>query len=402
MTTTIRIALKWGSIVWMIASLTGPAFSQDTAKEVATVESQIASMLQEFKAAQTEFLSALRSASGIEEQKWLEAQNPTREFARRFMEIADQNRKNAASAQALVWVASHVNRFDSSEVATWTEAVDALTEHHIRRDALEPLLLLLADSWSPKGEKLLRQAIAESPHRKVQGKARLGLARFLVRKSQLAEILQRTDNENDAAQLLDFIGRDWAQELRTFKPGQATSEAEGLLEEISENFADVANYPTTLGRTAEGELYELKHLAVGKVAPDIEGEDVDGKAMKLSDFRGKVAVVVFWGFWCGPCRAMLPQERALVKTYENQPFVLLGVNSDQDRERTQGLLEKAQITWRCWWDGGGLYGPIATQWNVRAWPEIYVIDQQGLIRFKGVRGRKLDDAVESLLTPRLP
>lgn len=297
MKTTVRFALMWGSYVWIVAWLNGGAFSQETAKEDATVEAQIASMLQEFKAAQTEFLSALRSAPGIEDQKRLEAQSPTREFARRFMEIADQNRKNPASAQALVWVASHVNRFDSSQVATWTDAIDALAERHIRCDALEPLMLILADSLSPRGEKLLRQAIAESPHRSVQGKARLGLARFLVRKSQLGELLQRSGNEDDTAQLVDLIGRDWIEELRTFEPAQATSEAEGLLAEISEKFADVASYPTTLGRTAEGELYELKHLSVGKVAPEIEGEDVDGKAMRLSDFRGRVVVLEFWGNW---------------------------------------------------------------------------------------------------------
>ena len=99
---------------------------------------------------------------------------------------------------------------------------------------------------------------------------------------------------------------------------------------------------------------------------------------------------------------MFPHERSLVKRLEGKPFTLIGINSDQDREKLKELMEKEEITWRSFWDGGSTNGPIATRWNVRAWPATYVIDQEGIIRFKGVRGTKMDDAVESLLTPRLP
>ncbi len=53
----------------------------------------------------------------------------------------------------------------------------------------------------------------------------------------------------------------------------------------------------SLGEEAGGELYELRHLRVGNVAPDIEGEDLDGKAFRLSEYRGKVVVIDFWGNW---------------------------------------------------------------------------------------------------------
>ena len=95
--------------------------------------------------------------------------------------------------------------------------------------------------------------------------------------------------------------------------------------------------------------------------------------------------------------AMYPHERSLVKRLANEPFALLGVNSDSDREALKGVLEAENITWRSFWDGGNTSGPIATRWNVSGWPTIYVLDHKGVIRYKGVRGKNMDEAVDTLL-----
>jgi len=94
---------------------------------------------------------------------------------------------------------------------------------------------------------------------------------------------------------------------------------------------------------------------------------------------------------------MYPHERSLVKRLAGKPFVLLGINSDNNRETLKTVLEEEEITWRSWWDGGSTGGPIATQWNVSGWPTIYVLDHTGTIRYKGVRGESMDDAVDTLL-----
>ena len=94
---------------------------------------------------------------------------------------------------------------------------------------------------------------------------------------------------------------------------------------------------------------------------------------------------------------MYPHERSLVKRLAGQPFALLGINSDQDREGLKTVLEEEKITWRSWWDGGNTSGPIATKWNVSGWPTIYILDAEGVIRFKGARGEKMDKAVNTLL-----
>lgn len=132
------------------------------------------------------------------------------------------------------------------------------------------------------------------------------------------------------------------------------------------------------------------------MAPDISGEDVDGRPFKLSDYRGKVVVLVFWGHWCGPCRSMYPGERALVEKFAGRPFALLGVNSDENRSQVKELMKKGDVTWRAWYDGQE--GPIAKAWNVSGWPTVYVLDSKGVIRRQesGVSAA-LEATVEAML-----
>ena len=94
---------------------------------------------------------------------------------------------------------------------------------------------------------------------------------------------------------------------------------------------------------------------------------------------------------------MYPHERSLVKRLEGQPFALIGINSDRDREALKKVMKKQGITWRSFWNGGSTQGPISSAWNVRGWPTIYVLDHNGVIRYKNVRGEKMDVAVDALL-----
>ena|SRR5438067_13075669 len=97
---------------------------------------------------------------------------------------------------------------------------------------------------------------------------------------------------------------------------------------------------------------------------------------------------------------MYPHERSLVKRLEGKPFALVGVNSDRDRAALKKVMEKEDITWRSFWNGGGTRGPISTRWAVRAWPTLYLIDHEGVIRKKwvGSPGNKvLDREIDKLV-----
>jgi hypothetical protein len=96
---------------------------------------------------------------------------------------------------------------------------------------------------------------------------------------------------------------------------------------------------------------------------------------------------------------MYPHERSLVKRLEGKPFALVGVNSDRDKAELKKAMEKENITWRSFWNGG-TGGPISTRWGVQGWPTLYLIDHKGVIRHKhvGSPGDKvLDDEIDKLV-----
>jgi hypothetical protein len=89
-----------------------------------------------------------------------------------------------------------------------------------------------------------------------------------------------------------------------------------------------------------------------------------------------------------------------VEKYKDQPFAIVGINSDPDREALKPVLEKEKITWRSFWNGEkGTSGPISKAWNVKGWPTLYVIDAKGVIRYKSVGANEdaIDEAIEKAL-----
>lgn len=148
--------------------------------------------------------------------------------------------------------------------------------------------------------------------------------------------------------------------------------------------------------------YVIENLTPGRVAPNIAGTDTDGETFSLEDYRGKVVALVFSGHWCGPCRVEYPFQRAMVSLYEdmNEDAVLLSVNSDPVLDTIQAVKVRESLAYRTWWDGHGevsTEGPIATDWRVTAWPTIYILDAEGVIRFVHKRGADMIAAVDELL-----
>ena len=92
---------------------------------------------------------------------------------------------------------------------------------------------------------------------------------------------------------------------------------------------------------------------------------------------------------------MVPHERSLVEKFQDRSFVLVGVNSDPEREIAQDAQAKHAMTWRSWWDGSD--GPIAADWKIKFFPTTYVIDSKGVIRYANLRGAELEQAIDTLL-----
>jgi len=137
---------------------------------------------------------------------------------------------------------------------------------------------------------------------------------------------------------------------------------------------------------------------IGQPAPEIDGVDLDGVPMKLSEFRGKVVALSFWANWCGHCRDLFPHEKELVEKNKDRPFALLGVNADDSREEAKAVHDKNRLTWRSFHIGDP-GGPVPRQWAIGGWPTIYLVDATGKIRyrFEGKQPGNVDRAVATLL-----
>ena len=93
-------------------------------------------------------------------------------------------------------------------------------------------------------------------------------------------------------------------------------------------------------------------------------------------------VLSFWASWCGPCMQMVPSEIKLTERMKGKPFALVGVNGDAVKGDAKRAVGKENISWPSFWSKEGSDGPVPTIWNIQGWPTVYVIDQNGVIRFK--------------------
>lgn len=137
--------------------------------------------------------------------------------------------------------------------------------------------------------------------------------------------------------------------------------------------------------------------AIGDEAPEIYGDDLEGHALSLSDYRGKVVLLVFWAHWCSLCREQFGHYHEIVERMSDRPFVLLGVNCDPEREFIERQKIPHGINWRSWWDGAAVGGPVTTAWRLEGLPGVILIDHEGVVRRRSLRGVDLDDAIEELI-----
>jgi peroxiredoxin len=257
-------------------------------------------------------------------------------------------------------------------------------------------MLAMAAIFSPavETEELLRLALEKSPHEKVRGYACLYLGKHLERLGVMAAAVRADPDKAKEAEV--ELGKELIETLLGAQPEQYTRAAEQQYQRVQSDFAKIAFINSTLGDRAAASLFALRNLTAGKQAPEISALNLDGNPMKLSDFRGKVVVLVFTGHWCGPCRAMYPEERELMAHLRGKPFTFVGVNTDRDRDAFLKVRKEEELTWP-WWFDGGTDGPITTRWNIEAFPTTFVLDQEGIIRHRGLRGEELKSAVEKLL-----
>jgi thiol-disulfide isomerase/thioredoxin len=309
------------------------------------------------------------------------------------LSLAEAHPRTPAAAEALQFVVRTARAGPSDHSA---RAITILARDHVQAEGMGEFggFLFYFFHW-PEAERLLRAVAERHPRRDQRAHATYWLAQYLRHQARMVRRLrddpeQRRNNEESyGSEALGAV-------LRDKDPEALDRQVEALLERITTDFGNVKSGGRTLGEIARCELFALRSLKVGQVAPEIVGRDAEGNGFRLSDDRGKVVVLTFCGDWCGPCRAMYPHLRALVERLEGRPFALLSVDTDADVETLRSAIREGQVTWRCWWDGG-TEGPITTAWGVSSFPTIFVLDARGVIRYRDLRGPDLDRAVDGLL-----
>jgi peroxiredoxin len=147
----------------------------------------------------------------------------------------------------------------------------------------------------------------------------------------------------------------------------------------------------------KAKLEAAQPLAPGKVAPDFELPNPDGKMVKLSDYRGKYVLIDFWASWCGPCRQENPHVVAVYEKYKDHGFDILSVSLDRDRDKWLAAIEKDKLTWSGHVSDLKFWNCEAAQlYKVSSIPFTVLIDKEGKIIATRLRSFQLEQTLKSI------
>ena len=161
--------------------------------------------------------------------------------------------------------------------------------------------------------------------------------------------------------------------------------------------ASIKNLPAGLAYAESLEI--IKKTIVGAIAPDFTQNDPNGNPVKLSSFRGKYVLVDFWASWCGPCRGENPNVVNAFNMYKDKGFTVLGVSLDDEKGEKNWLnaIEKDGLAWTQVSDLKGWNNEVSKAYGIRSIPQNLLIDPNGVIVGKNLRGPALLEKLAEIL-----
>ncbi len=330
----------------------------------------------DYNQAMSEFAAQLSRATTPSQKRRAKAQEPKLEaYADRCIQLAEQYSDSTAALEALSWVLRQTASDNDTSLSDnvrqrRVRALEVLQRDHCQRDDLTDVCLSLARSADPACDRVLQHLAVNHRRDKMRAVACYSLGLSLSRQAENCPASERT------------------------RSGSLARRAEEYFDQVIRQFPNITLGSSPLEEMARKKLHQVKYLAVGRVAQEIAGVDLQGQPFKLSEYRGKVVVLDFWANWCGYCRMEYPSNNALIQQMQNKPFALLGINCDEQLDDARRAVTRYQLKWRSWFDSDQ---KIRRDWQIEGYPTVYVLDHHGVIRHKNLRGRELEAAVEKLL-----
>ncbi len=154
---------------------------------------------------------------------------------------------------------------------------------------------------------------------------------------------------------------------------------------------------TSMGNYINQQIQESKINPIGSVVSEFSQTDTEGKAVSISSYRGKYVLIDFWASWCRPCRIENPNVVAAYNKYKGKNFTVLGVSLDQTKDAWLNAIKMDNLTWSHVSDLKGWGNAVAAKFQVKGIPQNFLLDPEGRIIAKNLRGPVLDTKLNALL-----